>query len=240
MSAQLSGWLAQAWATDSPVLPTSGAMQLWLHLGWSVVLACLGVSIAGGWLKGRRLGRQVPWLFGLGLAVWAWLPGSTGAAYWFGLAFQAPSVAGVLLCLLLLARRARGNSSAQMLMFYPGAAYSDDGQSMWLASVGALLGWALLLDSFAVLPLQLYSWGFSPMALGAVVLAAPLPWAVSRQKFAPGTGAVRLVVPLAALVFVVWRLPTGNLWDAVMDPWTWVVLQVWLLKRGWSRYKNSS
>ena len=55
MSAQLSGWLAQAWATDSPVLPTSGAMQLWLHLGWSVVLACLGVSIAGGWFSSRLI-----------------------------------------------------------------------------------------------------------------------------------------------------------------------------------------
>jgi hypothetical protein len=39
MTAQLSGWLSQAWATDSPVLPTAGAMQVWLHLGWSVVLA---------------------------------------------------------------------------------------------------------------------------------------------------------------------------------------------------------
>jgi hypothetical protein len=47
-------------------------------------------------------------------------------------------------------------------------------------------------------------------------------------------------VPVVALVFVVWRLPSGNVWDAILDPWAWLVLQGWLLARGWHRYKKNS
>lgn len=241
LTTQLSGWLAQAFATDSPALPTLGAMQVWLHLGWSVVLAWLGVSLSGAWLTGQRFGRLATWLLGVALAVWVWVPGSAGAAYWLGLAFQAPSVAGVLLCVLLLAGRARGNTGTRTLKFYPGAARRNiEDQAIGLAWMGVVLGWALLLDSLAVLPFQLYARGFSPAALGGVVMVALLPWAVSRQQFGAGAWAVSWVVPLAVLVFVVWRLPTGNVWDTVLDPWSWLLLQIWLLKRGWSRYNKNS
>ena len=241
ITAQLSGWLAQAWATDSPALPTMGAMQVWLQLGWSVVLAWLGVSLSGAWPAGQRFRPLATWLLGVGLAVWVWVPGSAGAAHWLGLAFQAPSVVGVLLCVLLLAGRARGNADTRTLKFYAGAARRNiDDQANWLVWLGVVLGWALLLDSLAVLPFQLYARGFSPAALGGVVLVALLPWTVSRQQFGAGAWAVSWVVPLALLGFVVWRLPTGNVWDTVLDPWTWLLLQMWLLKRGWSRYKNSS
>lgn len=240
MNAQISGWLAQTLATDSPVLPAAGAMQVWLHLGWSVVLAWLGVSLSGGWLAGRRFGRQVSWLFGLGFAVWAWVPGPAGAAYWFGLAFQAPSVAGAVLCGLMLTRPVPDSAGTRRLMSSSGAVAFTGSQVVWLALMGVVLGWALLLDSFAVLPLQLYAWGFSPAALAGVVLVALLPWAVSRPVSGTGARAAVWVVPLAALVFVVWHLPTGNVWDAVLDPWAWLVLHGWLFRRGWIHYKNNS
>jgi hypothetical protein len=49
MNLPMSGWLAQMLATDAPALPTAGAMQTGLHLGWAVVLAGLGVAAVGRW-----------------------------------------------------------------------------------------------------------------------------------------------------------------------------------------------
>jgi hypothetical protein len=34
-------------------------------------------------------------------------------------------------------------------------------------------------------------------------------------------------------VFGIWRLPTGNAWDAVLDPWLWLVLQGYLVRAAW-------
>jgi hypothetical protein len=34
------------------------------------------------------------------------------------------------------------------------------------------------------------------------------------------------------LVHVVLRLPTGNVWDALLDPWLWAALQLAWLPRG--------
>jgi hypothetical protein len=240
MSADMSGWLAQALATDSPVLPTRFAMQVWLHLGWSVVLAWLGANLSGRWLAGRARGVQGQWLIAVGLAVWAWVPGPGGAAYWLGLAFQAPSVVGVVVCALLLGVRLRGAHGLPVPVALPASTRLTDGRVLLLAVTGVLAGWALLLDSFAVLPLSLYAWGFSPAALGVVVLIALLPWVAGLHLSQAGSSWLVAVVPLSALVFVVWRLPTGNVWDAVLDPWAWFVLQGWLVKQSLQRYKNNS
>jgi hypothetical protein len=37
------------------------------------------------------------------------------------------------------------------------------------------------------------------------------------------------------LLFALTRLPTGNVWDALLDPITWVGLQLWLLFRARAR-----
>jgi hypothetical protein len=101
--------------------------------------------------------------------------------------------------------------------------------------MGAALGWVLLLDTFAVLPVQLYAWGFSPAAVALVVLATALPWAISlRGPLDP----LAWTAPLAVALFVLLRLPTGNVWDAVLDPWLWVVLQVILVQRWRAREKK--
>jgi hypothetical protein len=33
------------------------------------------------------------------------------------------------------------------------------------------------------------------------------------------------------LLFAATRLPTGNVWDAILDPWLWLLLQLVLLRR---------
>ena len=240
LTAQIGGWLAQAWATDSPLLPTAGAMQVWLHLGWSVVLAWLGACLAGWLFAGRKHTVQGQWVTALVLAAWAWVHGPGGAAYWLGLAFQAPSATSVLLCAALLGTRLRGKGGTHATRLFYDTTRSSGGAAMWLAWMGALLGWALLLDSFAVLPLQLYAWGFSPAALFVVVVMAMLPWVIGRRRSESSMSSAGFVVPVAALVFVVWRLPSGNVWDAILDPLVWLALQGWLLGRGWHRYKYNS
>jgi hypothetical protein len=212
--------LAQLLAADTPVLPSSGLMQTWLQLGWAVALAWLGSGLVGRYWPGKPLQKVTAAVV---LAVWAFAPAPYSSAYWLGLAFQAPSVLTVLLCARLLYQdlapsgRERGGTLVPVL-----------------ALIVALAGWALLLDTFALLPVQLYAWGFSPVALGLVLMCVLLPWVALSSPMRPCNylawgGAVAL------MVFVLWRLPTGNVWDAVLDPWLWVALHFYLGRRVWLR-----
>lgn len=221
MSADMGSWLAQVLATDTPLLPTLDAMQLWRSLGWSVVLAWLGASAVGRWWPGKASGWQRPWTAALLLALWVWAPGGYSPAYWLGLVFQAPSGVTVLLCAGLLVERRGGTR--------PSVAPVDRA-GLVLAILAVLLGWALLLDTFALLPVQLYAWGFSPLAAGLVAVAALLPWVLAQRPLR-ATDWRMGVVPLAVLMLVVWRLPSGNAWDAVLDPCLWLVLHGVLLVR---------
>lgn len=203
-----------------PLLPAVGLMQANLCLSWGLVLAAVGSVVLGA-----RLGRTpVFWLVPLLLAAWPWLPGTLSASYWLGLAFQAPSVTTVLLSVLVLHAR-----WAYPLERSVGARWAASPLAWVLAALGMLLGWALLLDTLALLPVQLYAWGFSPAAVALAVLLALAPWVLVRA--AHGSGMVTGVVPVAVALFVVLRLPSGNLWDAVLDPWLWLVLQGLLLRK---------
>jgi len=233
MNGPMNVWLAQVLATNTPALPSPLAMQIWLHLGWSVVLACLGANLVGRWRAGRP-GKLdgMQWGVALALGLWAWVPGPYSPAYWLGLAFQAPSIAAVLLCDALLRSRFFSTRTGTSINEPTNPA------ALALAGAGVLLGWALLLDSLALLPVQLYAWGFSPAAVGLVLLVGLVPWAVGAGKRPLGRSR-EWVVPVAVLVFVVLRLPTGNVWDAVLDPWLWLVLHVFAaraLRRAWRRH----
>jgi hypothetical protein len=192
-------------------------MQLWLHVGWALVLAGGGAAVF------QRLG--VPMLQRRALAVvlglWVLMPGNLSAAYWLGLAFQAPSVLGALACAYV--------GWAALCPPVVRIADTAPGPRRWeagLVLVGIALGWALLLDTFAQLPSAWYQLGFGqPVLLGLSVLAMlPLLQA----------GAVRRVsawlAPVALALFVLLRLPTGNALDAVLDPWLWVALHAVVLR----------
>ena len=230
MTAPIESWFALLLATDAPALPSPSVMQLWLRLGWSAVLAWLGVVALDRFVPvfARRRARQIA--VAAVLAFSAWLPGPYSPIYWLGLAFQAPSVVTVLLCVVILVERLAPTSVAQSSALAPNRLKTA------FAFIGVFAGWALLLDTLALLPLQLYAWGFSSAAVGLVLLAAAVPWVVSG-------GATQLrrtrtwVVPIALLVFAAWRLPTGNVWDAVLDPWLWVVLHIYVGRKVWVRAK---
>jgi hypothetical protein len=100
-----------------------------------------------------------------------------------------------------------------------------------LVLCGLLLGWALLLDTFAQLPSALYPLGFGQPALLVLTVLAVLPLLQA--------GAVRRasawLAPAALALYVLLRLPTGNVFDAVLDPWLWASLHGlalrWLYRR---------
>jgi hypothetical protein len=90
------------------------------------------------------------------------------------------------------------------------------------------LGWLLALEVFQVWPhgwASLFALGFEPLALWSVLLVTVL--AVWRYS----SGAWRWPIFLMLGVFVVLRVPTGNLWDALLDPFVWVGCQVVVLRR---------
>lgn len=215
-----------SWLNAPAALPSASLTAAWMHLGWSLVLAWLGAWIAA-WIgarvwAGNTTAQQRSMVSAaLLLAAWAWVPGPWGASYWLGLAFQGTSVLTAALVAMGLWRLWRGtNAGMQWMSGY---------------SVGAIvLGWILLLDSFAVWPVSLYSLGFEPGTVAACVMVMVLlPLAVGGRAMASNGWRLLLLV---LCTYVVLRLPSGNVWDALLDPWAWVALQVgaiaqWLQRR---------
>lgn len=210
--------LASLLSTQAPLLPAHLLARAYLALGWALVLVALAA-----WLLRRcaspafSVWQRVVLLL---LALWALWPGPLSPTYWLGLAFRAPSLLTALLCALWLWRQFRGGTERQ-----------EPAGGRWplaLVLAGVVLGWLLLLDTLAFGPVQLYALGFSPALLGALALVACLPWLLhgARQPAA----RVSLELGAVLLLFVALRLPTGNVWDALLDPWLWVFLQVLLLR----------
>lgn len=224
MTVPLDNWFALLLATDAPALPSPPVMHLWLRLGWSAVLAWMGVVAMGRFAPVSARRGAWPITVAAVLALSAWLPGHYSPAYWLGLAFQAPSVVTASLCVGMLVERLVPSPGAR------GSAPAPNRLKTAFAFTGVVLGWALLLDTFALLPLQLYAWGNSAAVVGLVLVAAAVPWVV----LGGGPQVLRArtwVVPIALLVFAAWHLPTGNVWDAMLDPWLWVALHVYLGRR---------
>ena len=217
MSADGMGWLAHLAAMDSPALPAPWVVHLWLSLGWSVVLACAVAVIGLAWPVRWRMAAA-----GL-VALGCWFAGPYAPTHWLGMAFQSPSITSVLLCAVFL----HGAFYRSTQSGHP----SDAGDSRWhlrLAVFGVGLGWVLLLDTLAVLPMAVYAWGFSPAAAVAAFAVLMVPWVCHRGE--RGMDAKLWVAPLAVLCFATVRLPTGNVWDALLDPWLWGALHVYAVR----------
>ena len=201
-----------------PLLPQALAQRLAVPLAWAVVLGAATLFL------GKRLPRA--WRIGLtaAVALWALVPGPAAPTYWLGLAFQIPSFTTLLICLGYLVFCIRSDCELK-----PSQAHSG-----WVLSwAGVALGWLLLLDTLAWLPfsLSVYRWGFSPAVLAVAAALVCGYWALAGGVSRLGHSPVLLLAALA--LFVLLRLPTGNLFDALIDPGLWVFLQISLLRRVW-------
>jgi hypothetical protein len=232
-----------AGGSSAAALPAFWLQQLWLPLAWGLVLAllvrwCVGRTLmrrrpldAPGSAEGR-FHRGLPWGAAAAVLLWSLWPGPLSVSYWLGLAFQAPSGLAVVLACGALWRAWRG-PIPPVAVTARSAPAKPDAVGRMVATSGwwtlALLGWVLLLDTFAWWPLSLYAWGFGPQALGWVALASLLPIVVGGWRSHPAVYAL----PLVVVLFVALRLPTGNVWDAVLDPWLWVWAQYQALGQLW-------
>lgn len=189
-------------------LPDLSLQLLYGRLGWAVVAATLVCAL---WRRSSSMSRvALAAVMAVSLAAMA-LPGELSPAWWLGLAFQYPSGLLVGCCLLRLTERWHGTRRSQVM---PQA----------LAGVLAVAGLLLYLDALGVLARGFYYAGFGGAAapLFGILAAAGCGLAIVRGH-ARGPAACLLG---AFALFALLRLPTGNLWDALIDPllWGWAVV----------------
>ena len=200
-------------STQMPLLPAPMVFRVYLDLAWGLVLAVLALPALARWAP--RHERLKFWLPPV-LLLWCLLPpGALSPAYWLGLALRAPSGLLALLCAWVLLRHYRPQTSGPTPL---------QALRAWTWPLVAL-GWVLLLDTFALTSFSVYAWGYAPWLLGALAFAGLLPALLKGQYAMP---ALWISVLLLHLVL---RLPTGNAWDAVLDPALWIWLQVDALRR---------
>lgn len=216
-------------AASSPLLPHPSTTLWALYLSWAMLLGSISLGLSKALGLRRRLG--------LASVVMAWtlIPGTTSPAYWLGLAFQTPSLSTCAISLVYLIRTGRPTVA-------PGHVLERSAVTLRLAlsCTAVLLGWLLLLDTLAALPVSVYAWGFSAAACAGVAALVVLLWAslsaASRHSMPWGLEAALITTVLSLFVWT--RLPTGNVWDAVLDPWLWIALHWYAIKQ-WSRRRSA-
>ncbi len=216
-------------ATSLPLLsdaitPEFALQSAALHLGWALVLGAISAFCLRPFPKMLRLAAVVLVMLA-GLLPGEWRPG-----WWLGLAFQTPSLTlqGIALLYLIRMWRLRDVPPIETIT---SVAYARWPNSLLL--LGSVIGWLYALDTFAAFDLQIYALGFTPYAvLASLGLSALLQLLSQRTGHAPRMQRHRdlaVIILSAMVVHVLTRLPTGNAWDALMDPWLWLYAQaLWL------------
>lgn len=198
-------------------LPELSWQILYGRLAWAIVLPALACALwPHGWSMAR--GKAAGILAGIA-AVVLLLPGASSPVHWLALAFQWPSALLAGLCIVCLHGSWHNQRPAAM--------------TVALAMVITCAGVVLYCDAFGVSAMGLYYWGFSPYAAPAMalLLAGGAVAAVLYDRARPQA----LALLLAAVLFAVPRLPSGNLWDALLDPLLWAWALIFLARRSWQR-----
>jgi hypothetical protein len=202
------------------ILPAPAAQSLYLDVGWGIVIAAIlvaGLGRAGREGPRRRIGAVAA---SAGLAAVAVaLPAPGSASFWLGMVMQSPSLMTVCLAGLFLLRALHGPDrppAVPLLSTLPAVSL-------------CLLAVPLYASTFALLPVDLYRLGFLPYA--AVALASALValwWRLDRSAAPAGTALCA-----AALLHASTRLPSGNGWDALLDPLLVLWAAIVALRAAW-------
>lgn len=193
-------------------LPGLSLQAVYTHFAWGMVLAACGVGLFA-WRRPYPTTLAAVWVV-LAFVACA-LPGALSPSYWLGLAFSFPSGLLVACCAIVVWTRAQAATAHRVL-------------PVSLAAGLLALGLLLYLDSSGWLNLGLYARGFGPGAaiVGLLIgLAAVVAVAMGLHR-----GAAFAVL-LSLLLFALARLPSGNLWDALLDPLLWLWALFSLLSR---------
>lgn len=184
-------------------LPELDLQIVYGRLAWAVVLATVLYALWPAWRRSRAV---LPGILA-GAALMMALPGAASPAYWLGLAFQWPS--GVLLGYCLAWLYARWQDRPRDICLPLG-----------LALPLVLAGAVLYADAIGWTAQGVYYWGFGPYAAPALGLLIAFACAVALARVRARAAA--FAVLFAMTLFALLRLPTGNLWDALLDPLLWM------------------
>lgn len=189
------------------ILPELEWQIVYGRIAWVIVLSASATAL---WPGVRPLSRGIVLLLLLGLSALIALPGEASVAYWLSLAFQWPSGTLVWLCLVKLYFAFQKETDKPVMT--PG-----------LAALIALTGAVLYIEVAGWISLGLYYEGFD--RYGAPVLALGLALACLLAVARGWNQAQAIALMFGIGVFVIMRLPTGNFWDALLDPllWAWAV-----------------
>jgi len=190
-------------------LPWLDWQAVYAHVAWGVVLAACGVG-ALSWRK------PFPQRFAVGWVVFSLvacaLPGRASPACWLTLAFHLPSLLLVACCGMTMSANARCVACYRVL---------PTGLALGLVIVGTVL----YVDTVGWFGMGLYVRGFGPeAAFAGLLVGAAAVLSIAADQSRPAGFAVLL----ALMVFALCRLPTGNVWDAVLDPllWLWAIFSL--------------
>lgn len=208
-------------------LPELAIQSIYARLAWGVVLAAVLVAASTRWSSRRAaLSRTALLMLGGAALAVMWLPGPASPAFWLGLVFSYPSVMLVACCAvnvgLLWGRSGMPLTASGDSASVPAAGPAPT-LNVTLATTLAIGGSVLYADATGWLALQIYARGFeTPFAPAAALAIGAVALAAMRSAAGRPTGVVLLV---CAMAFAFARLPSGNLFDAVLDPmmWCWAV-----------------
>jgi len=185
-------------------LPGPSAQALYLDAGWAIVLAALALALLGR----RGAGPRATLAACVGAAVAVSLPAPWSPSFWLGMAFQYPSLMLVALAALGLLRRLRPAAAAR--------ATPDAAPLLSALPAATLLAIAIVLyaGAFAFVPVDPYALGFLRFGGPAIATVLALSWAALDRRSAGACLALAAATALHAAT----RLPSGNAWDALLDP----------------------
>lgn len=206
-------------------LPSLGLQMHALSLGWAIVLACLAAEVVATLLRPRMAGTASAMVSRYGSLLvgsaallafaCAWLPGEASPVFWLGLAFQWPSTLLVLLAAARLVQRI-GGIAVHRRRFDPSP--REPLLPFWPALCLVVAGGLLYAGTVGWLP-DFYRSGFEDTAVLVGATLAILGWRLLKLR----GGWLALFIAVAVLLHLWLRLPTGNAWDAVLDPFVFVV-----------------
>ena len=223
-------WVDLLEGTDNALLPAAHQITYLMRIGWAIVLAwlvfwiseCMGARLFAN--KRQRHVRLGAAIFASAICVLTLFPGEQSPAFLLGLAFQCPSLMTVACCAYWFVRAVVSTVPTGV---WAASVQPTPWSLYWLIS-GAAGGAILLADTFALLPVSIYALGFGPLAAAVVFGWASVPLAFSGIR---GRDVWMWLAPLVVTAFVVTRWPTGNVWDAVLDPLLWAAVCIALVRR---------
>lgn len=203
-------------------LPWLALQTAYAHFAWAMVLAASGVGVLA-WKKPLSMWLSSGWVV-LVFSLCA-LPGSASPSYWLNLAFHLPSPLFLVCSTMAVWAHAQGRVGYRVM-------------PAGLALAVALAGAVLYLDTFGALYLGLYVRGFGPEATFAGLMVG----SAALVAITAGGRLASLAVLLSLTMFSLCRLPTGNVWDALLDPFLWMWANFSLVARvaAWRRAAHSA